>query len=230
MSRPSYRRGRAAILAAAGELGVREQVDAAGLRVLRQSGPWLFHQCPNYDDHARGDRRPSAQSNVESGHWQCFGCGASGRWPGFHGPAGGGPRPDDVAEIAPVEPFEPAPTRETRWDYTDELGNVVFWIRRGAGKEFRPRPSCRASSYRETTPTSAGRSRATSATSRFEPRATCGGPNYSPAWKSPLTVSLCVEATNTATRSKYDDVCWSSYHLYATASREPANRSAEPWG
>jgi len=142
VSRSSFRRGPDAILAAAGELGVREQVEAAGLRVLRQSGPWLFHQCPNYDDHAHHDRRPSAQSNVESGHWQCFGCGASGRWPGFHGPAGGGRAPgsvpEEVPELAPVGPFEPAPTRETSWEYTDELGNVVFWISRGAGKEFRP--------------------------------------------------------------------------------------------
>ena len=45
---------------------------------------------------------------------------------------------DEIPEIAPVEPFEPAPTRETSWDYTHELGNVVFRISRGAGKEFRP--------------------------------------------------------------------------------------------
>jgi hypothetical protein len=45
---------------------------------------------------------------------------------------------DEVHELAPVEPFEPAPTRETTWEYTDELGNVVFWVSRGAGKEFRP--------------------------------------------------------------------------------------------
>ena len=41
-------------------MDVREQVDPAGLRVLRQSGAWLFHQCPNAEDHARGDRGLSA--------------------------------------------------------------------------------------------------------------------------------------------------------------------------
>ena len=139
MSRSPYRRGRDAILAAAGELGVREQVEAAGLRVLRQSGPWLFHQCPPL--RRPRPRRPAPVGAVERGErlsGSVSGAARAAAGRGSTAPAGDGPRPDDVAEIAPVEPFEPAPTRETRWEYTDELGNVVFWISRGAGKEFRP--------------------------------------------------------------------------------------------
>ena len=126
-----FRRGVEAIRAAAGELDVVEQLEAAGLSVGGLSSPWLSHQCPNYGEHANGDRNKSAQSNVETGFWQCFGCGAKGRWPGHHGPASANGRGPDVPDIAPVGPFEPAPTRETSWDYEDEDGNVVYRMIRG---------------------------------------------------------------------------------------------------
>jgi 5S rRNA maturation endonuclease (ribonuclease M5) len=123
------RRGPEQIRAAAGQMDVHEQVEEAGLRILRQSGPWLFHQCPNFDDHTHGDRHPSAQSNVETGFWQCFGCGAKGRWPGLRSGApasANGSSALDVPDVASVEPYEPAPTWETSWDYRDEKGNVVY--------------------------------------------------------------------------------------------------------
>src|SRR3954453_487458 len=100
----NLRRGVEASRAAGGVMDVHEQVEAAGLRVLRQSGPWLFHQCPHFEDHTHGDRHPSAQSNVETGFWQCFGCEARGRWPGFRGattdPAHA--QTADLPRIAPV--------------------------------------------------------------------------------------------------------------------------------
>jgi len=46
-------------------MDVHEQVEAAGLRILRQSGPWLFHQCPNYDDHAPGQRAAKEADRAE---------------------------------------------------------------------------------------------------------------------------------------------------------------------
>jgi 5S rRNA maturation endonuclease (ribonuclease M5) len=128
VSATNWRRGAGAIRAAGGQMDVHEQVEAAGLRILRQSGPWLFHQCPNYDEHRNGDRNPSAQSNVETGFWQCFGCGAKGRWPGIWSgaPASASGHARDLPDIGPVEPFEPAPTWETSWDYRDEEGSVVY--------------------------------------------------------------------------------------------------------
>ena len=91
VSRTSFRRGAEAILAAAGELGVLEQLEAAGLRSTSGPAPG----CPPVPERRRPRARGpelSASSNVESGFWRCHGCGARGRWPGFHGPAGGGDR------------------------------------------------------------------------------------------------------------------------------------------
>jgi hypothetical protein len=102
----------------------------------------VAHRCPNADEHAHGDRNFSASSHVETGFWRCHGCGASGRWPGFHGAAGGGDRPDEVPEIAPVGPFEPAPSPESSWDYQREDGSVAYRMIRipsgehGRGKSF----------------------------------------------------------------------------------------------
>lgn len=131
----NFRRGVGAMRAAAGQVDVREQVEVAGLRILRQSGVWLFHQCPNYDEHRNGDRNPSAQSNVETGYWQCFGCEAKGRWPGVSSGASGsanGRAPRDVPDIAPVwvgedkTDFEPSPSKKRVFEFADEHGAVLF--------------------------------------------------------------------------------------------------------
>ena len=134
MSATNFRRGVEAIRAAGGLMGVHEQVEAAGLRILRQSGPWLFHQCPNHDEHRNGDRNPSAQSNVETGYWQCFGCEARGRWPGSGGPVGGHAQtqPPDAPEIAPIwagedgSEYEPSPSERDVFEFVDEDGEALF--------------------------------------------------------------------------------------------------------
>ncbi len=47
------------------------------VRHIRDIGDWIIFSCP-FSEHKRGDKKPSAGINLESGGWNCFGCGRSG--------------------------------------------------------------------------------------------------------------------------------------------------------
>lgn len=44
---------------------------------IKDIGDWIVFSCP-FSEHQRGDRKPSAGINMDSGGWNCFGCGRSG--------------------------------------------------------------------------------------------------------------------------------------------------------
>ena len=116
---------------------VEQLLDELGVEQLPERRGEIVHSCffaP--ENHSNGDEHPSASSNVETRLWYCHVCGVGGVHEGYEGIARsggnrrGGERASNLPDITQLEEYVPAPTVSDTYEYQDESGNVVFWIRR----------------------------------------------------------------------------------------------------